>query len=161
MIFLHVKPATISNFRRLDFDREGYINSITSILPAIEIDLKSDMRLECWFGISNMNGNDTDNLLKVFKDILAKFYGFSDHRVCSEHVYKVPAYEKCEFIAFELVNTGTDFFATKSQRFYNQKYRQDENYLEYQRDYQREWQRKKARERRRAKHEDQSEFQFE
>ena len=77
------------------------------------------MELQC------RRGNDTDNLLKLFKDILSRYYKFSDHIVCCEYTHKILVDVGCEFIAFGLSEYETEIWRGRSKKEYIRKYRED------------------------------------
>lgn len=53
------------------------------------------------FGCSS-KGSDGDNLIKVFQDCLAQFYGFNDNKIYKWVVEKVDVKKGEEFIGFEI-----------------------------------------------------------
>lgn len=53
------------------------------------------------FGVSNI-GQDIDNGLKVFIDVLQKKYGFNDNKIMQLHVYKTKTEKGKEFINFTI-----------------------------------------------------------
>lgn len=129
MHFIYVDPLTIHTLNRLNnSEKQNYYDIVSSLLPPIDFDNTIDLRLESWFGVYHRGKmRDTDNLLKPFKDILSKHYGFGDHLVCHEHTYKTLVSKGNEFIAFSITNTGTSDFNAK----YNNEYVRKRKYEKY------------------------------
>lgn len=121
MNILHVKPFTKSALKKANQGTgltisEYYHDYIFDYLPELDnVDVDSDLRLEVYFGVSIVL-IDTDNLLKLFKDAIALYYGFPDYRVCSEIVHKSLVRDGNEFIAFDLTNTGTTDWIPKHKK---------------------------------------------
>jgi Holliday junction resolvase RusA-like endonuclease len=81
---------------------KDYENAVLMLLPNILFKLDK-VRLNLIFGLSN-KGNDIDNGIKPFLDILQKKYGFNDSIIYELYVKKEIVKKGEEFIKFNMTN---------------------------------------------------------
>lgn len=63
---------------------------------------RGQLRVSYEFGVSSKSC-DGDNLIKVFQDTLASFYGFNDRQIYEWSVKKVDVSKGDEYITFEII----------------------------------------------------------
>lgn len=80
----------------------SYERSCLFLLPKKDIPL-GKLKISFEFGLS-YSGNDIDNSIKPFLDILQKKYGFNDSRIYELNVKKIKTQKGQEFIRFEIEN---------------------------------------------------------
>lgn len=104
MIELNIKPLSINAaFQGRRFKTQAYKEYESAVLFMLRsVCIPTDkIRLELIFGLSN-KGNDIDNSVKPFIDILQKKYGFNDSRIYELNIKKEIVKKGNEFIKFKI-----------------------------------------------------------
>lgn len=109
MIKINIKPLSVNKcwqgrrFKTPDYKR--YEKDLLLMLPNFDLEavLEESNKLNLYieFGLSN-KGNDIDNGLKPFLDILQKKYGFNDSKIYKLVVIKEIVKKGSEYIMFNL-----------------------------------------------------------
>lgn len=104
-ITAEVKPLSVNKayrgrrYKTSDYVR--YIRDMKAVLPSMNVPPHGKLKLYVNVYYSN-KGNDIDNALKPFIDILQKFYFFNDNRIYSLRVEKFMVAKGDEKIEFKL-----------------------------------------------------------
>lgn len=104
MIELKIKPLSVNRaFQGRRFKTPEYLKYERYVLLLLpKLSAKFDLySVNIVFGVSNI-GNDIDNGLKPFLDILQKKYGFNDKHIFELNVKKEITKKGSEFIKFEI-----------------------------------------------------------
>jgi len=104
MISISIKPLSVNccwkgvRFKTPAY--KSYERSCLWLLPKLIIP-DGQLKISFEFGLSN-SGNDIDNSIKPFLDILQKKYGFNDSRIYEMNVKKIKVEKGKEFIRFKI-----------------------------------------------------------
>ena len=101
---IKIKPLSINKaFQGRRFKTKDYLlyeQELFYLLPKIEVPNKKNLKLNIEFGINTLA--DIDNSLKLFLDILQKFYRFNDRYIMELNVKKVVVLKGFEYIDFNI-----------------------------------------------------------
>lgn len=101
---LKIKPLSLNNCyigrRFATKELAKYKQDISRMLPRIDIP-EGKLYVTYSFGVSSKS-SDVDNLIKVFQDCLAEFYGFNDKNIYRLDVSKQDVKKGEEFIKFQI-----------------------------------------------------------
>jgi len=104
MIEIKIKPLSVNEAwqgRRFKTPKYNqFEHDVLFLLPLLKIP-DGKLKIEFVFGLSN-SGNDIDNSVKPFLDILQKKYSFNDSRVYELNIKKEIVKKGDEFIKFKI-----------------------------------------------------------
>lgn len=104
MTEVQIKPMSVNEAwqgKRFKTDKyKSFERSCLFLLPKLIIPL-GELKISFEFGLSN-SGNDIDNSIKPFLDILQKKYEFNDSRIYEMNVKKIKTEKGKEFIRFNV-----------------------------------------------------------
>lgn len=104
VVFVPVKPMSVNDawqgrrFKTIQY--KEYERTVRSCLPLMNLP-QAPYKISYEFGFSN-GASDIDNPVKLFTDILQKFYGFNDKDIHELNVKKSRAVKGVEFVKFKI-----------------------------------------------------------